>query len=430
MKKAVFFLLLVFPFVGKTQGLYFPPSTGTTWDTISPSSLGWCANYIDTLNDYLQQEDSRAFILLKDGKIVHEQYFNGYHIDSAHAWNSAGKTMTAFLVGIAQQENDLNINDKTSDYLGTAWTSAPLAKENLITIKEQLRMTSCLDDGVANIFCTDDTCLQYLSDAGTRWAYHNGPYTLLQDVLQSATGTHPTIYVSQKLNGTTGITGAFIKIGYNKIFFSKARSMARFGLLMLNRGNWNSSQVMTDTSFFNELITPSQSLNNAYGYLWWLNGQSNFMLPGSQTIFPGKLYPNTPDDAYAALGKDNQLLVVVPSRDIVFIRMGKSGSSNLVGPQMVDEIWQILDKLMCTPNAIGETKKDSKFYVYPNPTNGPLYINNRKELVSIQLFNILGEAIKNFKMADDLSLEGYPSGIYFLKLYTTSGSWTLRIVKE
>ena len=75
MKKQFLVIALLFPILTNAQNLYFPPTTGNTWDTLSASSLGWCTNYLDTLDAYLAQEDSKAFILLKDGKIVHEKIF-------------------------------------------------------------------------------------------------------------------------------------------------------------------------------------------------------------------------------------------------------------------------------------------------------------------------------------------------------------------
>ena len=82
--------------------------------------------------------------------------------------------------------------------------------------------------------------------------------------------------------------GLFVYNGYGNIFSSTARSMARFGLLIQNHGNWNGNQIMTDTNYFNQMISTSQSLNNSYGYLWWLNGKSSYRLPVSQTVFFGK----------------------------------------------------------------------------------------------------------------------------------------------
>jgi len=67
MKRIIFvFFIFVFSHIGFTQSLYFPPVIGNTWDTVSPSSLGWCDDQIDSLLDYLEDRDSKAFILLKD----------------------------------------------------------------------------------------------------------------------------------------------------------------------------------------------------------------------------------------------------------------------------------------------------------------------------------------------------------------------------
>ena len=49
---------------------------------------------------------------------------------------------------------------------------------------------------------------------------------------------------------------------------------------------------MTDTNYFNQMTSTSQSLNNSYGYLWWLNGKSSYRLPVSQTVFFGKMFQN------------------------------------------------------------------------------------------------------------------------------------------
>src|SRR4051812_10412241 len=106
MKKIyLIFILLVFNFSFlRSQSLYFPPITGTTWDTMAPQSLNWCQPRIDSLYNYLQVKHTKSFILLKEGKIVLEKYFAPYTIDSLHYWASASKSLTGFLAGIAQQK--------------------------------------------------------------------------------------------------------------------------------------------------------------------------------------------------------------------------------------------------------------------------------------------------------------------------------------
>src|ERR1700761_159486 len=130
--------------------LYFPPISGTTWTTETAASLGWDQTQLTNLYPYLESKGTKALIILKDGKIVTEHYFGTFTTDSLWYWASAGKTVTAMLIGIAQEDGLININNKTSTYIGTGWTSEPLDKEDLITIKSQLTMTTGLDDGVAD----------------------------------------------------------------------------------------------------------------------------------------------------------------------------------------------------------------------------------------------------------------------------------------
>jgi len=323
------------------QSQYFPPVGSSEWQSSSPSSLGWNESPINDLYTYLQSKGTKAFIVLKDGKIVIEKYFGSFTVDSNWYWASAGKTMTALLVGIAQQEGLLNINNKTSQYLGNGWTSLPQAKEDLITVRHQLTMTTGLDDAVQpDNDCTLPACLVYKSDAGTRWAYHNAPYTILDKVVENASGTSYNNYFQQKIRNVIGMSGLWIKTGFNNIYFSNPRSMARFGLLLLNKGKWDKTVVLSDSTYFNAQINSSQSLNPSYGYLTWLNGKSNYMLPSLQLVFNGMLVPNAPSDMYSALGKNDQKIYVVPSQKIVIIRMGEAaGNIQLALSSFDNELW-------------------------------------------------------------------------------------------
>ena len=70
------FILLVILSVTLNAQSYFPPNSSSNWDSISPSSLDYCQTNIDSLYNYLDANNTKAFILLKDGKIVLENYFN------------------------------------------------------------------------------------------------------------------------------------------------------------------------------------------------------------------------------------------------------------------------------------------------------------------------------------------------------------------
>jgi len=354
--------------------MYFPPLTGNSWDTISPGALGYCQPKIDSLYDFLDVNNTKAFILLKDGKIVLEKYFGSHTATTPWQWASAGKTITSFMTGIAQQEGYLSITDTTSTYLGQGWTNCTPQQEEKITIWNQLTMTSGLDDGVPDHFCTLDTCLNYLADAGTRWAYHNGPYTLLDSVIESATGQTLNSYTTQKLKVPTGMTGSFFTVGYNNVFFSNARSMARFGSLILNKGNWNGNQVMTDTAYFSSMVNTCQNLNKAYGYLWWLNGKQSFMVPTLQTVFPGFMCPNAPLDMVAAIGAGGQFLNVVPSQNLVWLRMGDEPSNANVPFLLNDAIWEYVNDLVCSTSGVEDEVVTNLITIFPNPSQDRLTI--------------------------------------------------------
>jgi CubicO group peptidase (beta-lactamase class C family) len=323
------------------NALYFPPLTGTTWETTTTASLGWNETQLNDLYAFLQQKNTKAFIILKNGRIVTEKYFGAFTADSLWYWASAGKTITALLTGIAQQEGILNINQATSQYLGAGWTSLPLAKENLITVRHQLTMTTGLDDAVTpDNDCTSPGCLVYKADAGTRWAYHNAPYTLLAKVLEKASNNSYNSYFQQKIRDRIGMNGAWLNVGYNNVYYSNARSMARLGLLLLNKCKWDQTTILADTGYFNAQINSSQNLNPSYGYLTWLNGKASYMLPTVQFVFTGMLVPNAPADMYSALGKNDQKIYVVPSQQLVVIRMGESaGNVQLAVSSFDNEVW-------------------------------------------------------------------------------------------
>jgi CubicO group peptidase (beta-lactamase class C family) len=335
--------------------LYFPPvgTLITDWATATPESLGWKTANIQPLYDYLRQTNTRAFLVLKDGRIVLEAYFGqnitntgDFDRGSYWQWASAGKTLVSFLVGKAQEEKRLSIDQPTSTYLGTGWTSLPTAKERLITVRHQLTMTTGLDDGVANPDDIRPASLIYKADAGTRWSYHNAPYTLLGEVISKATGQTFDAYFDSRLKTKIGMDGLWRQFGDNNMFLSTARSMARFGLLIQNRGNWDGQPILADDAYLTASLTTSQQLNLSYGYLWWLNGKASVMVPFSQTVFPTMLTPSAPVDLVAAMGKNGQLLNIVPSKGLIMVRMGDSPDNTAVPFNYQTEIWKRLSLII------------------------------------------------------------------------------------
>lgn len=351
----LYLFLLFFTFSSQAQTTYFPPLAGNTWATTDPASLGWCTDRIDSLYDFLDQKNTKAFIVLKDGRIVLEHYFGSFTADSIWYWASAGKTITGYLVGKAKEQGYLSLSDTSAKYLGPGWTSLTRQQEDSITVRHQLTMTTGLDDGTGDVYCTLPSCLQYLAPAGTRWAYHNAPYTLLEGVIENATSQNINVYTQNVLKSQTGMTGAWITVDYNNVFYSKPRSMARFGLLLQNRFKWNSNSLLTDSVYVEEMLNTSQPYNYAYGYLTWLNGRGAYMIPSSQIKIPGSYAPAAPLDMYAAIGKNGQIVSVAPSKGLVVVRMGDDPASGEVPFTLCDDIWQRLNYVMCSSSVSPKT---------------------------------------------------------------------------
>ncbi|MCF7560348.1 beta-lactamase family protein [Sabulilitoribacter multivorans] len=323
--------------------LYFPPLNSDTWDTLSVTDLGWNESEKQPLLDYLEAKNTKGFIILYNGRIILEEYFNGHDDTKLWYWASAGKTLTTTVSGIAQDEGLITIDNKVSDYLGTGWTSASLEKENLITCKNLLSMNSGLDDSLGDDVSPGN--LQYVADAGTRWAYHN-VYVKMQDVIAEASNDTWDNYFNAKLKDRIGMNGGWFSLGDLSVYASNTLSMARFGLLIYANGNWNGEQIVSE-SFINAATNTSQNINEAYGYLWWLNGKSSYRLPQSQLEFNGELIPNAPDDMFVALGKNDQKIYVVPSKKLVIVRLGDAADGeNFALSTFDNDLWGMINNLI------------------------------------------------------------------------------------
>lgn len=329
MKNLVFVICVFFLVLGckkdeeviLTDTMYFPSISDDQWETKAISDLKWDESAMKSLNEYLIKKNTKSFMILVNGRIVVEEYYNGHTKESIWQWNSAGKSLVSVTTGIAQDEGLINIQNKVSDYIGNGWTSTPLDKEKLITSRHLLSMTSGLND--ENNFVIKPN-LTYVADAGERWAYAN-VFQRLMDVVAKSSSQEFTTYFNKKLRDRIGMDGYWNNGLIFNIYHSNTRSMARFGLLALNKGKWKNEQIVNE-NFFVESTQNSQSINPSYGYLWWLNGKSSYMLPGGQTIYPGKLIPNAPDDMFAAMGAEDQRIYVIPSKNMIIIRMGNAAN--------------------------------------------------------------------------------------------------------
>jgi CubicO group peptidase (beta-lactamase class C family) len=191
--------------------------------------------------------------------------------------------------------------------------------------------------------------------------------------------------------------------------------MARFGLLMLNKGKWGNTAVMTDSLYFNAMVNSSQQLNPSYGYLWWLNGKSSFMVPQLQFSFPGFLFPDAPADCIAALGRDGQMLHIVPSQNLIWIRMGQSPESVPVPYLLANRIWKMIRDLTCATGVVDKGLENVR--VYPNPAQSFIQMEGVLSTDVLKVYDIYGNTWP-FYGADmrTLNIENFPSGLYILEI--------------
>ncbi|MFT3751361.1 MAG: serine hydrolase [Paludibacter sp.] len=423
MRKIIISLLFVFPFVLYSQSVYYPPlNTQAPWESVSPASLGWSADKIGPLYDFLEKENTKAFIVLKNGKIVLEKYFGTFKQDSVWYWASAGKTITSFLIGTAQEAGYLDIDDPSNKYLGAGWTNCTPDQENAIKIRHQLSMTSGLDDGVADNHCTLPLCLKHLADPGKRWAYHNAPYTLLEKVLENATAININLYTQSKLKAKTGITGIWAMLDSDNVFFSTARSMARYGLLAQEKFVWERDTLLRDTAYVRAMTTTSQNLNKSYGYLWWLNGKESYMLPTLQYVFQGSYAPEAPVDMFAGLGKNGQIVSVSPAQGLVVVRMGNQPGGNVadITPQFCNQIWERLNDVIYNRTAIDEVISNANgIKIYPNSSGDSMKLEFVGICERLVVFDMMAKPVKIFlspKSPLNIEVGSLPKGVYLVQL--------------
>ena len=424
-----FYTVLLFLFINSiiAQELYFPPADSENWETLDPEELGWCPEKVDSLIEFVGTKNSKAFIVLVDGKIAIEAYYNGHDAESLWYWASAGKSLMAMLMGLAQEDGLLDIENPTSEYLGQGWTSCSPQEELTIKIRHQLSMASGLDDSLeapgSTENCFNPECFECIAAPTTRWAYHNSAYRILQDVLETTSGQDKTIFTRTRLGNRIGMKGFWL----NYIYYSNARDMARFGLLTLAQGNWAGDAVLSDMDYYNDMIRSSQDINPSYGYLWWLNGQPSYMLPALQISFDGSLIANAPSDMFAALGKNDQKIYVVPSQNMVVVRQGDAAGPIVSAASSFDnQLWERISDLQCLTAT--EEPKVSEFELFPNPARNKIRIISSQPYEQVLLYDRYGQLLRQWPNQEVIQVDDLAPGLYLVQLRGKDFILTKRLI--
>ena len=318
-----------------TVPMLFP---GEEFTTASAEDHGLSPSALRELDRYLAANDSNCVAVVRDGVLVHESSWNGTTPETDQEIFSATKSITAFLVGIAQDQGHLDIDDPVADHV-PAWRGTP---SGAVTIRNLLSNDSGRHDdfatahGIMAIRGVDKTAVAVGLDQqhppGTVWAYNNSAIQVLEAVLEGATGQDVARFAEEHLFEPIGMTSVINHDpAGNTLTFTggqaSCQDLARFGLLALNEGRWAGRQVVP-AAFVREATRPSQDLNTIYGFLWWLNSDGprlEDLSQGASTVTDDGTHPwpDAPPDAYAAQGLGGQLVMVVPSERLVVTRLGR-----------------------------------------------------------------------------------------------------------
>jgi CubicO group peptidase (beta-lactamase class C family) len=276
-------------------------------------------------SDYHLKFQTVAFAVIKNGKLIFDHYWEGYSDSSfTNSWSMA-KSITSILIGIAIREGKINgVDQLAEDFL-------PHLKGSGITIGHLLSMSSNLSFSESYInpfgFAAKALYGDNLEELLPRYApkgrpgeffdYESGNSVLLGMILKKATGTNISQYASEKLWKKIGAVQSAIwsldrEGGIEKTFCcfnSNALDFARLGQLYLANGVWEGDTIV-DPEFVKlcTSLSPTKlddgSDNDRYGYHWWITNFKNKQI-------------------FYARGIKGQYIFVIPSKNIVVVRLGR-----------------------------------------------------------------------------------------------------------
>jgi CubicO group peptidase (beta-lactamase class C family) len=314
---------------------------GAEWDVVDPLEAGFDPDRLQDLADTAEAAASTCLVVVRDGAVVDERYWAGGAPDVPREAFSVTKSVTSTLVGIAQDDGALDIEDPAATYI-PSWAGTPSADvtiRNLLSNDSGREWSLDLDYREMAALAPDKTAfavgLGQDEPPGTVWAYNNSAIQTLDAVLEAATGTPMHEFAQERLLDPIGMASSEIRTDQSGSTFAfmglqtTCLDLARFGHLALNHGRWEDGQVISADYLEEATGRSSTDLNAAYGYLWWLNRPGPIAspavatgAPGEGSVADGQIDPAAPEDVFWALGFRDQIVAVIPSEGIVAVRMG------------------------------------------------------------------------------------------------------------
>jgi CubicO group peptidase (beta-lactamase class C family) len=291
------------------------------WELVDPEDVGFDPDRLDAVAADAEDIASACLVVVRHGQLAGEWYWDGTDAETAHEAFSVTKSYTSALVGVAQADGSLDIDEPASRYI-TEWAGTPSEE---ITIGNLLSGSSGLHSpGGFDIVGAEDAtdygiALEQEVPPGTDWQNNEPAIQTLERVLTEATGETPATYAQERIFDPIGARSAAMGAdpsGNTYMFWNlqtTCRDAARFGYLFLRHGAWGGTQVVPE-DWVAESTQPSQDVNPGYGYLWWLNHAGEEGDP---------MVAAAPEGMYWALGAFGQVIQVDPDSDTVVVRFGE-----------------------------------------------------------------------------------------------------------
>ena len=282
----------------------------------------------ENLDQFLEKNNTAAFIVIKDDILLYERYFNGYNHDSIVTSFSVAKSFGSALVGIAISEGLIHsLEDPLTKYIPELSQKDPRFQE--IRLRHLVSMSSGIHYAEIGLPWSDDAATYYAPDLrkvalssfidrppGEEFLYNNFHPLLIGMVLERVSGMPVAEYLQEKIWKPLGMEapGSWSldseRSGFEKMesgLNARAIDFARFGRLYLNSGNWNGVQIIPGS-----WVAESTGLDTTtdpvdfYQYFWWVDTK------------------NPARHAFYAAGKHGQYIYVVPGQNLLIVRFGKT----------------------------------------------------------------------------------------------------------
>ena len=329
-----------------------PQQLDDGWQTSTLDAEGVEPAKIDEMMGKILKGDIdniHGIVVIKNGKLVFEEYFDGFDRKTQHRIFSASKSVTSILIGMAIDREiikgvDTRVYEFFPEYEGTKWVDRQYA----INLEQVLTMTAGLNwnDWKYPGYDSRDTTRQMtlkgdwlkfvlnrdtIEPAGKQFAYNNGLTMLLGGILKNASGQNAINFAEKNLFTRLGISDYTWDTGNGGIantawgLSMKLRDMAKIGYLYLNGGKWNEKRIVSEEwvkASVKDHADQDVFLGTGYGYQWWC-GKSQINERVVETFY--------------AAGHGGQYIFVCPALDCVTVFTSKWIGNSLgeFRPQML-----------------------------------------------------------------------------------------------